>query len=301
MGAMATWGRRDPRVDDPDRHPGPHANQTESWFPQQCDPWLERDPKFGEARSIYCLDTDQLVCATSLLNEGSSSYTNRHFKSVMADLNDTQRRVLRRMIVAKGKRKEVDEYVTELEQLKRQTQDEAQRARESTVEVLRSLQRELSQVQDALIQHLNKTEEENVASITEQSHFCETLRVDMNDALALAKDYLSSDHTQAKAPAVVHSIEMGLDEVNAAELKPHSQLRSYGSLDTTGVLSALANLSFTQGNFPSARPYRDGKYDRNLSAPAYGRLQRVAMRQPDMATSTTRDYWEAERRDMYRN
>ena len=79
--------------------------------------WLERDPVYNEACSIYCLDTEQLVCPSALLN--TDNYASRNFKSVMADFDDNQRRVLRRMFVAKAKAQEVAGYVHEMEELRK--------------------------------------------------------------------------------------------------------------------------------------------------------------------------------------
>ena len=52
--------------------------------------WLERDPVYGEACSIYCLDTEQLVCPSALLN--SENYATRSFKRCPKKIQQWQQR-----------------------------------------------------------------------------------------------------------------------------------------------------------------------------------------------------------------
>eukprot|EP00656_Telonema_subtile_P024881 TRINITY_DN27038_c0_g1_i1.p1 TRINITY_DN27038_c0_g1~~TRINITY_DN27038_c0_g1_i1.p1 ORF type:complete len:259 (+),score=81.88 TRINITY_DN27038_c0_g1_i1:65-841(+) len=185
--------------------------------PHVYDGWMARDPQYGEVKSIYCPDNDSLVCPSSLL---ASDMKGRQFKSVIADLNDTQRRLLRRMMATKEKLAHLDQFTAQLQEMEEQAVHEHSTSVHAIDEVIAGLQRSLHKAAAEMRDCADHVKHSNLDMVREKQRFCAMLRSDMVEGIALAKDLVSTDQAHTQPLSVVSSIESGLDELNAAHVGP---------------------------------------------------------------------------------
>jgi len=250
---------------------------------QRAKPTPKKIPKFAEKDgedndyAFYDMDTSQLVRPSELL---IGSNVGHNFKHIMSDFSDMQRRILKRVLAANEKRERVVKYLERLGGLKEKVLVEADDAHKQARSTVRQLQAELNKVEEALLSHLKRVERANSDSITEQVQFCESLVADIDEGLALAKDFLAEnkDESETKPLQVIQSVEVGLDELQEATIKKKPMLQPFGVVDATPVFAAFQNMSFRPRDIDDASDPMMSPATKGSSPPAYERLHRIAVR-----------------------
>jgi len=179
------------------------------------DAWMARDTHYGEVKSIYCMDDDTLVCPSRLL-EGDMK--GREFKSVIADLNDSQRRLLRRMMSTKEKVDHLDAFTEQLQTNRTRCTADGRQCEVNIREAAAMLHRQIDKAFGEMIEKSQNLQLSNIDAIDEKSRFCELLRSDMVEGINLAKDLIATEQSHSKPISVIQSIESGLDELNTAHV-----------------------------------------------------------------------------------
>jgi len=242
----------------------------------------KKTPKFADhdgaddEYAFYDMDTSTLVRPSELL---IGSNVGHNFKHIMSDFSEMQRRILKRVLAATEKRERVNKYMDRLQKMKDKVCNEADESHKMARSTIRQLQTELNKVEEALLAHLKRVERANHDTIDEQVQFCDSLIADIDEGLALAKDFLAEnkDESEAKPPQVIQSVEVGLDELQEATIKKKPNLTPFGVLDATAAFSAFQNMSFRPRDIDDATdPIMNAS--RAVSPPAYERLHRIAVR-----------------------
>jgi len=191
-------------------------------LPPVNDAWMARDSHYGEVKSIYCMDDDTLVCPSRLL-EGDMK--GREFKSVIADLNDSQRRLLRRMMSTKEKVDHLDVFTEQLQQNYCRAKSEGEQCENDIREAAAMLHRQIDKSLGEMIEKSKQLQQQNLDAVSEKRRYCELLRNDMAEGITLAKDLIATEQLQSKPFSVIQSIESGLDELNTANVGNLPQMR----------------------------------------------------------------------------
>jgi hypothetical protein len=158
---------------------------------------------------------------------------------------------------------------------------EADESHKQARSIVRQLQTELNKVEEALLSHLKRCERANLDAITEQAQFCESLVGDIEEGLALAKDFLAEnkEESESKPLQVIQSVEVGLDELQEATIKKKPVLQPFGVIDPTPVFAAFQNMSFRPRDMDdSVDPILSTTPSKIASPPAFERLHRIAVR-----------------------
>jgi len=199
----------------------------------------------------------------------------------MSDFSEMQRRILKRVLAATEKRDRVEKYLERLQSMKEKVLTEADESHKQARSIVRQLQTELNKVEEALLSHLKRCERTNLDSICEQAQFCESLVADIEEGLALAKDFLAEnkEESESKPLQVIQSVEVGLDELQEATIKKKPVLQPFGVIDPTPVLAAFQNMSFRPREVDdSVDPILSATPSKIQSPPAFERLHRIAVR-----------------------
>lgn len=164
----------------------------------------------------------------------------------MTDFSEMQRRILKRVLAGTEKKDRVEKYLARLQQMKQKVLLEADESHKQARSIVRQLQTELNKVEEALLAHLKRVERANLEAIAEQGQFCESLVADIEEGLALAKDFLAEnkEESESKPLQVIQSVEVGLDELQEATIKKKPVLQPFGVIDPTPVFAAFQNMSF---------------------------------------------------------
>lgn len=244
----------------------------------------KKTPKFvdndgtDDEYAFYDMDTCQLVRPSELL---IGSNVGHNFKHIMSDFSEMQRRILKRVLAATEKKERVEKYLDRLGQMKQKVLVEADESHKSARSIVRQLQTELNKVEEALLSHLKRCERANLDAVSEQAQFCQSLVADIEEGLALAKDFLAEnkDESESKPLQVIQSVEVGLDELQEATIKKKPVMQPFGVIDPTPVFAAFQNMSFRPRDIDdNSDPIMNAQSTKTVSPPAYERLHRIAVR-----------------------
>jgi len=244
--------------------------------PKKAPKFVENDGADDEY-AFYDMDVCTLVRPSELL---IGSNVGHNFKHIMSDFSEMQRRILKRVLAATEKRERVERYCDRLGEMKQKVLLEADESHKQARSIVRQLQTELNKVEEALLSHLKRVERANLEAVSEQTQFCESLVADIEEGLALAKDFLAEnkDESESKPLQVIQSVEVGLDELQEATIKKKPVLQPFGVIDPTPVFAAFQNMSFRPREIDDASDPMMSQTSKTASPPAYERLHRIAVR-----------------------
>merc|ERR1712166_1184246 len=225
----------------------------------------------GEDYTFFDLDSDALCRPSDLLIGDNVGH---NFKHIETDFTPLQQRVMKKVLLAKKKRNQVENSRQKIQGLQSTTAAAAAAGQQEITNAMRCIREELTRVEEKMRSELARVSAMNDACLNPQLQLCDSVLADLDEGVFLAKNYLQSEDPDAKPLSVVQSIEVGINEIVETNVDAHAKLKKLGKIDTNSICNRLRTLKL-----PVAELNNNSEPDSKARpAKAYERLHNLSIR-----------------------
>jgi len=225
----------------------------------------------GEDYTFFDLDSDSLCRPSDLLIGDNVGH---NFKHIETDFTPLQQRVMKKVLLAKKKRNQVENSRQKIQGLQSTTAAAAAAGQQEITNAMRCIREELTRVEEKMRSELARVSAMNDACLNPQLQLCDSVLADLDEGVFLAKNYLQSEDPDAKPLSVVQSIEVGINEIVETNVDAHAKLKKLGKIDTNSICNRLRTLKL-----PVAELNNNSEPDSKARpAKAYERLHNLSIR-----------------------
>merc|ERR1740117_198739 len=226
----------------------------------------------GEDYTFFDLDSDALCRPSDLLIGGNVGH---NFKHIETDFTPLQQRVMNKVLLAKKKRKQVENSREKITALQNQAASAAAEGQNQITAAMRKLREDLTRVEENMRSELARITAMNEAALNPQLQLCDSVLADLDEGVFLAKNYLESENPDCKPLSVVQSIEVGINEIVETNVDAPVKLKKVGKIDVGAASNRLLNVKL-----PVAELSGDTSAagSRAKPAKAYERLHNLSIR-----------------------
>jgi len=193
----------------------------------------------GEDYTFFDLDSDSLCRPSDLLIGGNVGH---NFKHIETDFTPLQQRVMNKVLLAKKKRKQVENAREKIAALAASAGSAAAAGQQEITNAMRKIREDLTRVEENMRSELARITAQNEAAINPQLQLCDSVLADLDEGVFLAKNYLESDDPDCKPLSVVQSIEVGINEIVETNVDSTIKLKKVGQIDLSAASSRLLNM-----------------------------------------------------------